>query len=123
MVNKSHYLQRFLVTNPKIFLKGPLAPLYTNIERGARAKKTQFFFKIFQKVPENDFLFKIRLFSVLLAGLEKLIWSKNGYSVSVCLLILVGFLPQHQVCSKFNSFIFKFKIVSMYSGFGQLIEI
>ena len=82
MVTKSHYLQRFLATDPKIFLK---APKYTNIEGGARAKKTQFFFfKIFQKVPKTVFfsLFILNYacgaeilasFSAL-AELEKLIW-------------------------------------------------
>ena len=81
MVTKSHYLQRFLVTDPKIFLK---APIYTNIEGGARAEKTQFFFKIFQKVPKTVFfsLFILNYacgaeilasFSAL-AELEKLFW-------------------------------------------------
>ena len=55
MVTKSHYLQRFLATDPKIFLKAPLAPIYINIEGGARSEKTQFFFKIFPKVHKNDF--------------------------------------------------------------------
>ena len=30
---------KFLVTDPKIFLKAPLAPIYTNFERDTRAKK------------------------------------------------------------------------------------
>ena len=33
----------FLVTVPKIFLKAPLAPIYTNFETEARAEKTRFF--------------------------------------------------------------------------------
>ena len=49
MVTKSHYLLRFLVTDPKIFPKAHLAPIYTNIEGGARAEKTQFFSKFFKK--------------------------------------------------------------------------
>ena len=39
---------QFLVTDPKKFVKGPLAPIYTNFE-GARAEKTQFFGQIFPK--------------------------------------------------------------------------
>ena len=49
MVTKSHYLQRFLVKDPQIFLKAPWAPIYTNIEGGARAEKTQYFSKFFKK--------------------------------------------------------------------------
>ena len=64
MVTKSHYLQRFLVTDPKIFLKEPLAPVYTNTEGVASAeKKRNFFFQIFfKKCPKltfSAFLFKI----------------------------------------------------------------
>ena len=46
----------FWPTDPKIFLKAPLAPIYTNFE-GERApeKKTRFFVKIFQKVPKKGF--------------------------------------------------------------------
>ena len=33
----------FLARDPKIFLKAPLAPVYTNFEGGALAEKTQFF--------------------------------------------------------------------------------
>ena len=41
----------FWLTDPKIFLKAPLATL-----RGsARQKKTPFFVKIFQKGPKNGF--------------------------------------------------------------------
>ena len=53
----------FLVTDPKIFLKAPSVPIYTNFEGGLHAEKTQFFGKIFQKVPKNAyfglFFFKI----------------------------------------------------------------
>ena len=45
----------FLVTGPTIFLKAPWAPIYTIFEGGARAEKTQFLVKIFQKVLKNGF--------------------------------------------------------------------
>ena len=47
----------FWPTDPKIFLKAPLAPIYTNFE-GERAPKKNaiFFVKIFQKVPKNGFI-------------------------------------------------------------------
>ena len=48
----------FWPTDPKIFLKAPLAPICTNFEeeRGARVKKKRdFFVKIFQKVTKNGF--------------------------------------------------------------------
>ena len=38
-----------MMTDPKIFLKAPLALLYTNFEKAARAKKTLFFGQIFPK--------------------------------------------------------------------------
>ena len=56
----------FWPTDPKIFIKAPLAPIYTNFE-GERAPKKNaiFFVKIFQKVPKNGifdcFLKKIGL--------------------------------------------------------------
>ena len=43
----------FWPTDPKNSLKAPLGPIYTNFEGGARAEKTQFFYKNFQKVPKN----------------------------------------------------------------------
>ena len=43
------------MTDPKNFLKAPLAPIFTSFEGGARAKKRNFLFKIFQKVPKNAF--------------------------------------------------------------------
>ena len=46
---------QFVVTDPKIFLKAPLAPIYTNVDGGERPKKRDFLVKIFQKVPENVF--------------------------------------------------------------------
>ena len=39
----------YLLTDPKNFLKAPLAPIYTNFEGGARAEKTQFFGRHFPK--------------------------------------------------------------------------
>ena len=46
----------FWRTDPKIFLKAPLAPIYTNFEGERAPKKHIFFVKIFQKVPKNGFL-------------------------------------------------------------------
>ena len=45
----------FWPTDPKIFLKAPLAPIYTNFEGERAPKKTRFFVKNFQKVPKNGF--------------------------------------------------------------------
>ena len=39
----------FLMMDPKMFLKAPWAPMYTNFEGGARAEKTQFFGQKFSK--------------------------------------------------------------------------
>ena len=86
MVTKSNYLQQLLVTDPKIVLKAPSAPIFTNIEGGARAEKRIFFSIFFKKCLKLTFsacLFKIMpaaqkfwpkqgLFSAL-AELEKLI--------------------------------------------------
>ena len=42
--------------DPKIFLKAPWVPIYTNFEGGsARQKNAIFLVKIFQKVPKNAF--------------------------------------------------------------------
>ena len=40
----------YLVTDPKIFLKSPLAPIYTNFEGGVRAKKKKI---LGQKFPKS----------------------------------------------------------------------
>ena len=49
----------FWLTDPKIFLKVPLAPKYTNFEGGARAeKKRDFLVRNFQKVPQNAFFWR-----------------------------------------------------------------
>ena len=47
----------FWPTDPKIFLKAPLAPIYTNFEGGARQKKKRDFFlsKFFKKCPKTAF--------------------------------------------------------------------
>ena len=46
---------RFWPTDPKIFLKAPSAPIYTNFEGVRAPKKTRKKRKIFQKVPKNGF--------------------------------------------------------------------
>ena len=45
----------FWLTDSKLFLKAPLAPIYKNFEGSARQKITRFFVKTFQKVPKNGF--------------------------------------------------------------------
>ena len=45
----------FWPTDPKIFLKAPWAPIYTNFEGERAPKKRDFFVKIFQKLPQNGF--------------------------------------------------------------------
>ena len=49
------YKINFLPTDPKMFLKAPLARIYTNFEGERAPKKRDFFVKIFQKVPKNGF--------------------------------------------------------------------
>ena len=44
-----------MVTDPKIFLTAPLAPIYTNFNVGARAKIRDFLVKFFQQVPKSAF--------------------------------------------------------------------
>ena len=46
----------FWPTDPKIFRKAPLAPIYTKFEGGRAPKKTRFFFEIFHKVAKNGVL-------------------------------------------------------------------
>ena len=46
---------RFWPTDPKIFLKAPSAPIYTNFEGVRAPKKTRKKRKVFQKVPKNGF--------------------------------------------------------------------
>ena len=47
----------FWPTDPKIFLKAPSAPIYTNFERERAPKKTQFFRKIFSSAQKRLFWF------------------------------------------------------------------
>ena len=58
-----HPLYYFEMTDPKNFLKAPLAPIYSNLEgESAPKKKRDFLGKIFQKVSKNAFftcLFKV----------------------------------------------------------------
>ena len=64
----------FLVTDPKNFLKAPLAPLFTNFEWGARAKKTGFWSKFSKNCLKTPFL---ACFFKILPAKQK-IWSKWG---------------------------------------------
>ena len=54
---------QFRPTNPKNFLKAPLAPIYTKFKGGARAKKNAIFWSKFSKkylkMPFLDWFFKI----------------------------------------------------------------
>ena len=43
----------FWLTDPKIFLKAPLAPIYTNFEGERAPKKTRFFCQIFSKSAQK----------------------------------------------------------------------
>ena len=60
--------------DPKVFPKAPLAPIYTNFEGGAHAKKTRFFNQIFQKSVLKRFL---AYFFKILPAAQK-IWPKPG---------------------------------------------
>ena len=46
----------FWPTDPKIFLKAPLAPIYTNFEGERAPKKRYFLSKFFKKCPKTAFL-------------------------------------------------------------------
>ena len=70
-----YYLRyQFLVTDPKFFLKTPLAPIYTNFEGGAHAEKTHFLFKFSKKCLKTPFL---GYFFKILPAVQK-IWPKQG---------------------------------------------
>ena len=56
----------FWLTDHKIFLKAPWAPIYTNFEGGARGEKRE----IFQKVPNNAFF---DIFTKFACGAENLV--------------------------------------------------
>ena len=69
------YEIHFWPTDPKIFLKPPLAPKYTNFEGGACAKKTQIFCQIFPKSAQQR-LFDLFFFFKNLTAAQK-IWRKQ----------------------------------------------
>ena len=62
----------FLPTDPKTFLREPLAPIYTIFEGERAPKKTRFFVKIFQKVPKNGFFDLFFFFKKLPAAQQNL---------------------------------------------------
>ena len=63
----------FLVTDPRIFLKAHLAPVYENFEGGSAHRKIRnFLVKIFQKLPKNAF-FGLFFFENLAFGAENLV--------------------------------------------------
>ena len=47
---------QFWLTDPKFFLKAPLAPIYTYFKGERAPKKRDFLVKFFQKLPKNAFL-------------------------------------------------------------------
>ena len=53
----------------------PVAPINTNFEGGARAKKRNFLAEVFQKVPKNA-IFGTMSFKILLAAQK--FWPKQG---------------------------------------------
>ena len=48
----------FWPTDPKIFLKAPLVPIYANFEWAARAEKTQFLDQNFPKIAKKKAFFR-----------------------------------------------------------------
>ena len=68
----------FWPTDPKSFLKAPLAPIYTNFEGERAPKKTLFFCQQFSKSAQKR-LFFLLFFQKFACGalgeLEKPIWS------------------------------------------------
>ena len=65
------------IIDPKIFLKTPLAPIYTNFDgESAPKKKRDFFVNIFQKVPKNGFL---DCFFNFLPAAQKVLPKKGPY--------------------------------------------
>ena len=82
----------FWLTDPKIFLKAPLASIYTNFEWWARAKKSRdTFAKVFQKLPKTPLFglffksclrrrkfYQTRVFILVWEGSENLLgWTKE----------------------------------------------
>ena len=49
----------FWPTDPKIFLKAPWAPIYTNFEGGRAPKKTRFFCQNFSKSAQKRLFFTV----------------------------------------------------------------
>ena len=43
------------LTNPKVFVKSPLAPIFTNFEVQRAPRKTYFFGQVFPKNAQNSF--------------------------------------------------------------------
>ena len=68
-----YFLRNLFLADPKIFLKAPLAPIYTNLEGERAPKKRDFFVKTSQKVPINGFC---DLFFQNLPAAQK-IWPKQ----------------------------------------------
>ena len=64
----------FWPRDPKIFLKAPWAPIYTNFEGGERVEKTRFFGQNFPKCLKTPFL--DGFFNILPAAQK--IWPKQG---------------------------------------------
>ena len=73
------YNIHFSRTKIKVFLKAPLAPIYTDFERGARAKKSIFFCQIITKSAQKR-VFGHRCFYNLPA-LQKILAQNGLYSV------------------------------------------
>ena len=58
----------FWLTDPKIFLKAPLAPIYTNFKGERAPKKCNFLVKVFQKVSNKTFFVLFFFFNKLPAA-------------------------------------------------------
>ena len=69
----------FWLTDLKIVFKAPWAPIYPNFEGGARAEKTRFLVKIFQKVPKNG-MFGLLIFLKNLPAGQKISSNYSLYS-------------------------------------------
>ena len=65
-----------MVAYPRIFLRAPLAPIYTNFEMGTRAEKAQFFWSKFSKKNKNSF-FGLFFFEKLHAGEFLVLWESS----------------------------------------------
>ena len=75
----------FWLTDFKIFLRAPLAPIYTSFEGGGgRQKKRNFLVEIFQKVPKNAIF---GLFFTILPAAQKF-WPKQDLKKEVWKIFL-----------------------------------